>query len=325
MVNLRQPANFPPVNKAAMAKNPLTTQGIELGRVLFYDKRLSGDNSLSCASCHLQKDAFADAGHSFSLGANGLKTDRHSPALFNLAWYDAYFWDGGAKDLESQAVAPIQAHNEMNQNLAGLVQELRNDEKYPRLFKQAFGKDTITTQKILYALAQFQRTLISADSRYDKFARNEPGGELTVLELQGLTLVKEKCASCHSTDLFTDGSYHNNGLDQTFSDDKEALAWGRGRITLKEEDKGKYRTPSLRNVALTAPYMHDGRFATLDQVLDHYSSGVKVSATLDSLLLKETVPGISLTTAQKMAITAFLHTLTDSEFIQNKAFAAPAK
>ncbi|RYF85186.1 MAG: cytochrome-c peroxidase, partial [Chitinophagaceae bacterium] len=191
-------------------------------------------------------------------------------------------------------------------------------------FKQAFGQEKINSQQILFALAQFERTLVSAGSRYDKYIRNEPGGNLTELELKGLQLVKENCAGCHSTDLFTDGDYHNNGLDDTFSEENEKLAWGRGRITQKETDKGKYRTPSLRNVALTAPYMHDGRFGNLEQVLDHYTSGVKMSASLDPLLQKQNQPGISLTTDQKLAITAFLHALTDQEFTQNPAFAKPA-
>ena len=305
-------------------RNPFTREGILLGKKLFYDPILSGNNSISCASCHLPQKAFSDDLALSTRGITGKPLLRHAPALQNLAWMPGWFWDGGAKDIESLNFGPLTHPDEMAQNLKELVSELKNHPEYPNLFKAAFPSDTISSTTITRALAQFERTLISSNSRYDKYVRKEDGGNLTVPELEGLALVKQKCASCHATDFFTDFGYHNNGLDQTYSDKNEALEWGRGRISGNPADIGKYKTPTLRNIALTAPYMHDGRFKTLAEVLEHYNSGVKNSATLDPLLQKNNRLGIALTAAEKEKIILFLNTLTDREFTTDPDF-LPAK
>lgn len=261
-----------------------------------------------------------------NIGVSATVLHRHSPALLNLAWANnGFFWDGGSRNLESQAFGPITAHDEMAQNLYELIVELKGDAHYPTQFKAAFN-DTIKAANIVKALAQFQRIFISANSRYDKYKRNETGGSLSAQELQGLQLVQLKCQGCHQSDLFTDNSYHNNGIDDDFSNDSfEGIYKGRSRITFKAADLGKYKTPTLRNVMLTAPYMHDGRFATIEQVLNHYSTGVLVSPSTDQLIMQQEggTPGIPLTADEKNKIISFLKTLTDSSFITNKALSSP--
>ena len=315
-----------PANLAASVpfpeRNPFTREGVLLGRKLFYDPILSGNNKISCATCHNQTKAFSDGAALATHGISGNALHRNAPALQNLVWMNGWFWDGGAKDLESLNFGPIKHKDEMGQNLTELVTELQNHPEYPALFKAAFQSDTISSTTITRALAQFQRTLISANSRYDKYVRNE-GGKLDSEELAGLSLFKQKCSSCHATDFFTDFGYHNNGLDDAYSTDFESVAWGRGRITEKPEDIGKYKTPTLRNIALTAPYMHDGRFQTLEEVLEHYRSGIKLSATLAPELNTKNVPGIAISDAEKTKIIKFLQALTDPEFTSNPDFSRP--
>jgi cytochrome c peroxidase len=323
---LSAPANMPPI--VPFTDNPQTKEGVELGRLLFYDKRLSGNNSISCASCHRQDIAFTDALALSDKGVSGNKLHRTAPALINLAWANnGLFWDGGSTNLESQAFGPLSNADEMNQDLIKLVEELQAEPDYVKRFQLAFNDDVIKTGYIARALAQFQRTMISAGSRYDKYKRNEAGGQLTSQELQGLSIVQQKCQGCHAGELFTDNGYHNNGLDTNFPKDTlEGLYQGRARITYNEADLGRFRTPTLRNVMLTAPYMHDGRFASMDIVLDHYSKHVQASATLDPLVMQPGgTPGIPLTSTDKQAIIAFLHTLTDEDFINSKKFSDPRK
>ncbi len=318
------PANFP--GWVDMPDNPLTYEGVALGRRLFYDKRLSGLNNISCASCHNQQLAFTDGVALSNIGTSGTTLHRNAPPLFNLAWANnGLFWDGGSTNLESQAFAPLASEDEMHQNLFELVEELRADPDYRQLFRFVYQDEEITTGNIVKSLAQFQRTLISADSRYDKFIRNEPEGWLSEEEKKGMQLVQTHCAGCHQGELFTDNQYHNNGLDADFSNESsERIFMGRYRVTNNISDLGKFRTPSLRNIFLTAPYMHDGRFQTIIQVLDHYTNGVKISATLDARLKKtDGQPGLSLSTAEKQAIITYLGTLTDSSFINNKIFSQP--
>lgn len=302
-------------------ENPMTKQGIELGRMLFYDVRLSGNNKISCATCHNQSLAFTDGMALSNTGASATPLLRHTPSLINLAWINnGLFWDGGSTNLESQAFGPLTAHDEMNQNLYELVDELNAIPNYVTVFKSVFGNE-ITSQNVVKALAQFQRTLISADSRYDRFKLNKPNATLSNMELRGMTLVKEKCQGCHSGELFTDYGYHNNGIDAEFTNpDQEGLYFGRYRISYDSKDLGKFKTPTLRNIALTAPYMHDGRLATLREVIDHYSLGIKNSATLDSRLQ---AGGMKLNEDEKTAIISFLNTLSDQSFITNPAFQAP--
>ncbi|KEQ28265.1 cytochrome C peroxidase [Pedobacter antarcticus 4BY] len=321
-VKLQVPGNFPAAKQEP--DNPLTAEGIELGRMLFYDVRLSGNNRISCASCHRQDLAFTDGVALSTIGVSGKKLDRHAPSLFNLAWAKTgLFWDGGSKNLESQAFGPLTIADEMHQDLLVLEAELKQIPDYVSRFKQAFNED-IKSTNVVKALAQFQRTLISGTSRYDKYKRSEAGASLTTIELQGMNLVNSKCKSCHSGELFTDDGYHNNGIDATFSDDHEGIFQGRFRVSFDPNDIGKFKTPSLRNVIITPPYMHDGRFKTIEEVLDHYQSGIKISPTIDQLLYQnQGQAGIPLSKTEREAIIAFLDTLTDYEFINNKKISNP--
>lgn len=313
------PDNFP--QPVWDTENPMTRNGIELGRMLFYDVRLSGNNKISCASCHDQKLAFSDGKALSNTGVSGTVLHRHAPALINLAWANnGLFWDGGSTNLESQAFGPLTATDEMHQDLFELVDELNNVPEYVKRFELVF-EDKISSQNIVKALAQFQRTLVSSNSRYDKFKRNEPGGNLSAMELHGMELVRQKCQSCHEGELFTDNNFHNNGIDADFSDDQyEGLFQGRFRVSYNPADLGSFKTPTLRNVALTAPYMHDGRFANLADVIDHYSNKILVSPTLDKQIPNN---GFQFSDVEKKAILAFLKTLTDEEFITNSEFGEP--
>jgi cytochrome c peroxidase len=318
---LKFPSNFP--TPAFPANTPLNKDMVELGRMLFYDPTLSGNNSMSCASCHHIDFAFSDRGKIFSEGIHGTKGFRNAPPLFNLAWEKSFFRDGGVPDLETQVLTPITAKFEMHQDFKTLIPELKKNPVYPSSFKKAFGTDTITGQRVLSAIAQFERTIISSDSKYDKWVRKEAGGEFTAVESEGYRIFQNKCASCHKGDLFKDDLFHNNGLDSLFPDFKvfDEPKLGRARITYKPDDLGKYKTATLRNIELTAPYMHDGRLKDLDAVLEHYSGGVKYSPTLDQILIKE--KGIPLTTNEKTAIKAFLKTLTDTVFVNNTNYRKP--
>ncbi|GAB3829227.1 cytochrome-c peroxidase [Pontibacter rugosus] len=307
-------------------RNPLTAEGVALGRALFYDPILSANNKVSCASCHQPDKAFSDGQALTTAGVTGKQLKRNVPAIINLAWQKSFFWDGGAKDIESLTFGPLTHADEMAQDLKELTKELQQHATYPQMFRQAFDSDSITSASITRALAQFQRTLISANARYDKYKRQEAGGALSDAELKGFVLFQQHCGSCHTSDFFTDQDYHNNGLDVLYSEDDERLAWGRGRISQQAGDIGKYKTPTLRNIALTAPYMHDGRFATLEQVLVHYRTGVKPSPSLAPQLQQPNGQfGLPITAAEQEKIILFLHTLTDEEFTQSKAFAKPAK
>lgn len=321
-ISLDVPAHFPVAEE--VPDNPLTAEGVELGRQLFYDTRLSGNNRLSCASCHNQSMAFTDGVALSSIGANGKQLLRHAMPLFNLAWADkGLFWDGGSSNLESQAFAPFAAEDEMHQNLTELEEELEQDPKYVSQFRKAFNSD-IKSILVVKAIAQFERTLISGHSRFDQYFQKKPGIVMNENELMGMNLVKVKCAGCHSGILFTDYRFHNTGLEGDFKNDEhEGVYQGRFRISYDPADLGKFKTPSLRNVALTAPYMHDGRFKTLDQVLDHYASGVKLSASTDPALFQNGSMGIQLSPDDKKNILAFLTSLTDQDFITNKKFSKP--
>lgn len=301
------PKNFPkPVYD--LSKNPITNAGFELGKALFYDGLLSKDGTISCGSCHQQQAGFTQHGHDLSHGINDLPTLRNALPIQNLAWQKEFFWDGGVFNLDLFAISPIEAHNEMDETLPNVLDKLRNHAKYPAMFEKAFGTKEVTTARFLKALSQFQLMCISANSKYDKYVRNE-GVTLTDDELGGLQLFKQKCATCHVGELFSDFSYRNNGLPIGNEEDT-----GRGRITLNKEDNYKFRVPSLRNIEATRPYMHDGRFRSLEAVLDHYEKGIVQSQTPDSQLKN----GISLSADEKQKIIAFLKTLTDEEFMGNK-------
>lgn len=317
------PANFPAFQNDP--DNPLTEEGVALGRLLFYDTRLSGSNRLSCASCHHQELAFSDGVALSNIGESGQTLPRHAPALINPAWAKSgLFWDGGSTNLESQAFGPLTSADEMHQNLSALEDELKAVPDYVKRFKQAFGTD-VNSAGVVKALAQFQRTLISGNSRYDRFIRKESGSTLTDQEIRGMKLVDARCRSCHSGELFTDDGYHNNGIDSDFSNTSlDGLYQGRFRITYNPLDLGKFKTPTLRNIALTAPYMHDGRIKTLAEVLEHYHNGIQVSPTTDVLLFQNNGQvGIPLSPQDKSDIIIFLNTLTDEDFIRNIKFSKP--
>ena len=315
---LLTPAGFPPIK--IPATNPLTVEGIALGRKLFYDPILSLDNSQSCASCHNQNFAFTDNNSKFSRGIFGDLGDRNAMPIMNLAWEKKFFWDGGVATLEDQVIAPILNPIEMHETLPNVLNKLRNHPEYPRLFKRAFGTDTITTMLLMKVVAQFERTIISANSKYDKYVRGEL--DLSADELAGKELfidqAKGDCNHCHILgSTFTDFDFKNNGLDSVFKD------LGRYNITLKDSDKGKFKTPTLRNIELTAPYMHDGRFTTLEQVIEHYNSNFIITPTTDvNIVLLDKLRG-RLTTSEKSQIIAFLKTLTDYDFISNPNFKKP--
>jgi cytochrome c peroxidase len=283
--------------------NELSRQRFELGKRLFFETRLSSDNTISCASCHAQVHAFADHNVALSAGVDGRLGKRNSPAIVNMAWSPSFMWDGGVNHLEMFSVAPITDTNEMNLSMLEAINRLNADSSYVHQFKRAYQTDVITDNYLLKALTMYMVMIVSDQSKYDKWVRGEVN--LSSSEEEGRLLFDQKCASCHSGALQTDFSFRNNGLDSIFSD------LGRGRITNLYSDYGKFKVPSLRNVVLTYPYMHDGRFATLEEVLDHYSEGIVSSHSLDPSLSN----GIPMTSVEKAKIIAFLETLTDYELL----------
>ncbi|GAB3943783.1 cytochrome c peroxidase [Spirosoma harenae] len=299
-------------------KNPLTEAGIELGRTLFYDPILSKDNRISCGSCHQQASGFTQPGNALSRGINDLSTRRNAMPLANLAWSSHFGWDGSVHDLDLFPMVPIQNESEMAESIPNILEKLRKKSNYPVLFTKAFGNSNITSERFLKAISQFVLTMVSANSRYDRAVRNE-GATFTQAERAGWILVERKCSGCHPEPLFTDFSFRNIGLSQTVSNDQ-----GHFDITLKDEDRYKFKVPTLRNVAVTAPYMHDGRFATLEEVVAHYGNGVQHGETLDHLLKRDretSILGISLTPTEQADIVAFLRMLTDDSFLQDRRFA----
>ena len=298
--------------------NPLTYEGIDLGHRLFFDPILSGDNTQSCASCHVNQKSFSDS-KQFSIGIDGSSTPRNAMAIINLAWDTSFFWDGRQPSLEKQAIEPVENPSEMNEEWPHAISELKSHPDYPALFYQAFGTTTITRDHVTKAISQFERILISANSKFDQYKREEIS--LTSSELRGLEIFTSErgdCFHCHvpAGRLFADNRFHNNGLDSNPKDT------GRYQVTGDPEDIGKFKTPTLRNIALTAPYMHDGRFDTLEEVIDHYDQGGMPSPTIDPLM-KYVGEGLNLTPQDKLDLIAFLHTLTDLEFVNNPMFSDP--
>lgn len=296
------------------AQNPLTKEGIELGRRLFYDGRLSKDGNFPCASCHQQAAAFATFDHDLSHGFNGQFTTRNAQSLQNLAWLSAFHHDGGINHLDVQPIAPITAPNEMAETLNNVLTKLKSDAATRASFAKAFGTEEVTTERMTKALSQFMLTLVSAESKYDKVKRGQ--ATFTLPESLGYEIFKEKkCNTCHAEPFFTDNSFRNNGL----SLEPVLRDAGRMRITRQPADSLKFRVPSLRNVMLSFPYMHDGRIRDIYAVLEHYNTGVKMGPTTDALVANK----IPLSNFEKGQLVAFLNTLSDQAFINNKAFAAP--
>ena len=305
----KQPEHFPaPVYD--LERNPITGAGFLLGKKLFNDPRLSSDRSVACSSCHAQAVAFADPQHRFSQGVDGRFGNRNAPQMANLAFMREFFWDGGVADLDFVPINAIEHPDEMGSSLADVVAFLQTDAEYPALFNTAFSVDTITSALVLQAFAQFTNLLISDRSKYDDVVLNRNDAAFTAIELRGEQLFNQHCANCHQPPLFTNQGFANNGLDAEFTDE------GRAGISGNPLDIGKFRIPSLRNVTRTSPYMHDGRFDSLEEVLDHYSAGITNSPTLASELSN----GIDLTPEEKIAIIEFLGTLTDYEFIRDQRF-----
>lgn len=295
--------------------NPLTEEGVELGKKLFFDPILSADNSLSCAGCHTPAGALSDKGNAVSTGIDGGQGTRNTMPIFNLAWQDRFNWHGSAKNLEEQAFEPVTNPKEMAASWPNVVSELKEELEYRRLFYKAFGVEDFDSTHVVKAIAQYERTLISGNSKFDRYLQGEVS--LTTKEAAGFNVFmsesKGDCFHCHgdaSNPLWTDGQFHNNGLDASFTD------IGLEEVTGNPDHRGLFKTASLRNLSFTAPYMHDGRFQTIDAVIDHYSEGLVNSPTIDPLMKKVDQGGVQLSPQEKEQLKAFLLTLNDSSFVE---------
>ena len=309
---LEYPPYFPkPVYD--LKKNPLSQNKIELGRALFYDPILSKDNTISCASCHSSFNSFAHTDHALSHGIADKRGTRNAPALMNLAWHQTFMWDGAVNHLDVQALAPISHPKEMGEKIEDVVTKLQLSKLYPKLFYKAFNDSIITGEKVLKALSQFQLTLVSGNSKYDKVKQSKE--KFTEQEQKGYSLFQKNCNSCHTEPLFSNYTFANNGLaiDTTLND------YGKWAITKQSGDSLKFKIPSLRNLSYTYPYMHDGRFTKLSQVLNHYTSAIKQSPTL----APELKTPMKLTSEEKTDLIAFLLTLNDVDFVFNPKFRYP--
>lgn len=322
------PSHFPQMSHPV--DNPLTLEGIELGRYLFYEKSLSGDGSMSCASCHLQSSSFSDP-NQFSVGITGVLGSVQSMALINLGWEDHYFWDGRATSLEQQILEPVTNPIEMHQSWKEATKSLALNPKYPSRFLKAFGTPEPDSTLVARAIAQFLRTLVSGRSKFDVMYKFENGMPLSgpeqqiyssidIQEWAGYDLFRSlngaDCFHCHNGPLLRVKKFSNNGLD--LSPDA-----GRFAVTGNAADWGKFKVPTLRNIALTAPYMHDGRFSSLEEVIEFYSTGVQSSATIDPLIEHANLGGVQLSSEEKILLKKFLLCLTDLDFIENAAYKNP--
>lgn len=303
--------------------NPQTVEGIALGRKLFYDPILSADRTQACADCHSPQNSFTDE-RQFSIGIDGIAGNRNSMPLFNMAWNytEKFFWDGRAGSIEEQALGPVENPIEMHNTWENAVASLQATIEYPELFSKAFGTQTIDRTLVTKAIAQFERTMISANSKFDQYLLGT--ATLSPSELNGLAVfldeTKGDCFHCHGnpeSPLWTDNTFHNNGLDEVITDR------GLGEFTGDPRDFGLFKSPSLRNLAFSAPYMHDGRFATLDEVINHYSEGLVYSETIDPLMKTIAQGGVQLTESDKADLKAFLLSLSDPSFITNPDFQDP--
>lgn len=324
---LEIPSHFPEMK--IPDDNPMTVEGVELGRYLFYEKRLSGDNKMACAACHLPSASFSDSSQ-FSVGIDGIPGNRNGMALINLGWDDFFFWDGRAATLEQQILGPVVNPIEMHETWKNAVLELRADVIYRNRFYKAFGVSDFDSTHVAKAIAQFIRTLISGSSKFDVMYKIEnnlslsPAEQLAVIdpeEWAGYDLFKSlngaDCFHCHNGPLMRVKKYSNNGLDLVFTD------LGRGEITHNINDYGKFKVPTLRNIGLSGPYMHDGRFQSLEEVIEHYSSGINISSTIDPQIEFAGNGGVQLDSQEKYLLKRFLLTLTDYTFINNPKFKDP--
>ena len=324
------PSHFP--DMPIPEDNPMSWEGVQLGRRLFYDTRLSLDNSISCASCHSQKHAFSDP-NQFSIGVNGKVGKRNSMSLVNLGWQSTYFWDGRAVTLEEQVLHPVADPLEMNQSWSEAIQKLHAVDQYKDDFYRVFGVIDFDSTHVAKAVAQFLRTLISGQAKYDVIYKYENDLPLNAFEQDLLpqitseewggrdlffSMTKGDCMHCHDGPLLEiPGLFSNNGIDDHFVD------LGRMIVTGNVSDIGKFKTPSLRNIEQTAPYMHDGRFTDLDEVINHYSIGVLESSTIDPNMEFSQQGGVQLDMFEHNLIRAFLKTFTDERFLNNPNFQDP--
>ncbi len=325
---LQIPSHFP--DMPIPADNPMTVEGVELGRKLFYEKKLSGDNSMSCGACHAPEAAFADS-NQFSEGIDGQLGNRNAMALINLGWDSFFFWDGRAKTLEEQVLEPVENPIEMHEDWSNAINEIKQDVEYRNMFYRAFGDEPIDKYTAAKAMAQFLRTMISGNSNFDIIYKRQNGLPTTPEEdaiyqtlgdaIGGYDLFQSlngaDCFHCHNGPLMRVEKFSNNGLDATFTD------LGRAEVTGDMNDAGKFKVPTLRNIALTGPYMHDGRFQTLDEVLDHYSHNIQMSPTIDPLIEFASQGGVQLDQFEKNLVKAFLESMTDETFINNPDFQEP--
>lgn len=325
------PSHFP--DMIIPEDNPMTVEGVELGRKLFYEKLLSGDNSMSCAECHSPQNAFSDP-NQYSTGIDGIQGNRNSMALINLGWSTAFFWDGRSQTLEEQILEPVTNPIEMHDTWPNAVSKLSQSVEYRNMFFMAYGEVGIDSIKVAKSIAQFLRTMISGKSKFDviyKFKNGLPLSSeeqqvfqtVTQDELDGYVIFNDNalgqgdCFHCHNGPLMQLNKFSNNALDATFTD------LGRGEVTGNPNDNGKFKVPTLRNLAYTAPYMHDGRFATLDEVIDHYSFGMQMSSTADPLLEHINEGGNQIAPAERYKLIQFLLTMSDPSFINNPDFQEP--
>ena len=311
------------------ADNPLTVQGVQLGRMLFFEKLMSKDGTQACADCHRQPDGFSDS-TKFSIGVEGLPGKRQAMPIFNMAYHtNQFFWDGRANLLRDQSLLPIQDPLEMNETLENVIAKLGNEKMYRDQFTRAFGSEEITSEKMSLAMEQFMMSIISNDSKFDQWQAGT--ATLTESEERGRLLFETEynpffpefsgadCAHCHGGANFENDQYMNNGSDT----DAEFTDMGREDATENAADRAKFKVPTLRNVAVTAPYMHDGRFQTLEEVVDHYNEGIKESSTADETVLNTKDTGLFLTAQDKVDLVNFLKTLTDETFLTNEEYRSP--
>ncbi|MBU2996760.1 cytochrome-c peroxidase [Cellulophaga baltica] len=315
VLTLEIPSNFPEL-AYDIESNPPTEVGFELGRKLFYDGNLSSNGFVSCGFCHEQNTAFTHHGHQFSHGVDDQEGTRNTPSIQNVAFKTKFTWDGATEFLDLFPIIPITNEVEMGETMTNVLAKIEADSEYQDLFSRAFDDGEVNLDNFLKSLSQFMVMMISSNSKYDKYVRGEEGGDFSDLEVEGLALFQNKCANCHVSDIFTDDAFRNNGL----APDPSLNDLGRETVTGLATDRYKFKVPSLRNVELTEPYMHDGRFGSLEAVLNFYSDGVTASDTLDELLINDEVLGIALTEDEKEAIIAFLYTLTDDEYINDERF-----
>lgn len=308
-VSFNIPKGFPKPPTNIFAKNPLTKEGFELGKKLFYDARLSKDGEVSCASCHQQFAAFSTYDHDLSHGVFNSFSTRNAPSLANLAWMKEWHWDGGINHLDNQPLDPLTAKNEMGETLDTVLLKIKTDKTYAPLFLKAFGSVNITTELMQKAFTQYVGSLVSSNSRYDKIMRGED--KFILPEEKGYEIFKANCNTCHKEPLFTDNSFRNNGITLNRFNDI-----GRQQISLNSKDSLSFKVPTLRNVALSLPYMHDGRYNDLYKVINHYTNIDTATINLDPLLRKK----IIFSEKEKKQLVVFLYTLTDTSFTKNSSY-----